>query len=75
MMLDAGGNEVPALITQEPGRAEDGQIIAFRAATGEDDFAGFASPNLGHPVAGIVQGGSRLASDLMDAGRVAKDTA
>jgi len=39
MMLDGGGYDMPSLVPEEALHAEDRQIVAFRAATGEDNFA------------------------------------
>jgi len=75
VMFDARGDKMPALIAQQARRAENGQIVALRAAAGENDLAGLASPNLRHPVAGIVENGPGQPADMVDAGRVAENPA
>ena len=55
--------------------AENREVAAFGAATGKDDFAWFAAPNVSDAVASIIQKGARAAADVMNAGRVAVDIA
>ena len=69
VMFDRGGDEMPALGLEQPRRAEDRQIVALRAAAGENDFARLAAQHFGRPVASIIQQRPRLAADVMHAAR------
>ena len=46
VMLDGGGDEVPALGFEQPRRAENREIVALRAAAGENHLAGLAAREL-----------------------------
>ena len=70
VVFDGGGDEVFAFGAEEAGGAEDGEVIGLGAAAGEDDFTGFAGPEAGHAVAGVVEEFPGFASEMMDAGRV-----
>ena len=73
VMFNHRGDEVPAFGLEQTRHAENRQVVAFRTATGENDFAGLAAQNRGCAVAGIVQNGARAPSHMMDAARIAKD--
>ena len=68
--LDPSGLEifeadVAAFIAQMARGAEDCEIIALRAAAGENDFARPAGPNGGDAIAGVIEQGPRPAADMM----------
>ncbi len=64
-MFHGGHDNVPALGFQPPRRAEDGQIYAFGAAAGENDFTRLAVKHLPRAVPSIVQDSARLPPDVM----------
>ncbi len=68
MVLDCGGNDVVAGL----GQSEDGEVVAFGAATGEDDFGRAAAQQIGNRFAGPFDGGTRLLSMMVDRGGVAE---
>ena len=75
MMLDSRSDQVSPLFFQEPSRAEDGQVGAFRTAAGKDHLARLAAKNSRSAVPGIVQQRSRPAPDVVHTGRVSPDIA
>ena len=62
-----------AFIPEQTSGAKDGQIVGFSPAAGKNDFRGFGAEKKGRPFAGIVEQGSRLASHVMNRGRIAPD--
>lgn len=71
VMLDAGRDEVPALVAQPAGGTKHGQVAALRAAAGENHLARLAGQPGGHPVTRVIQQGPGTPANLVDAGRVA----
>ena len=67
VVLDGRGDDVVALVALAKGDAPEGQVIALRATTGEDNFPLFCSQDLGHRRPGLVQGLERLAAQAVDA--------
>lgn len=61
---------MPTSRTKLPGGAEESEVIAFGPATGEDDFAGPAFPNVSHSLAGVVQERASVTADPVQAGRI-----
>ena len=71
MMLDLRSDEMPAFVSQQTDSSENGEIITFRPAAGENDLARFAPENGSDPVAGVIKQRAGFLADVMDAGRVA----
>ena len=69
-MLDAGGDDLALLRRGRQGPV-DGGVVAFRAATGEDDLARVAAEQAGHPLASLADLDSHLAAERVHARRVA----
>ena len=61
-MFGGGGDEVFAFGGVGSGEADDGEIIGFGSATGEDDFVGFGLEPGGDAVAGVIDGGASFAT-------------
>ena len=68
VMLDGGGDEVIAGAQD----AEDGGIVALRAAGGENDFGGAAMEERGDLFAGVLDGGAGALAEVVDGGGVAE---
>ena len=75
MVLDGGGDQVPAGVGAGERRAADGEVVGFGAAGGEDDFARRAFERPGEGVAGVVEHGARRLRFLVDARGVAPGVA
>ena len=75
MMFHCAGNNVPPLRLEEAGGAEDCQVAALGAAAGEDDFAGFARPDTGDPIPGVIEQRAGTSADMVDTGRIAENLA
>ena len=75
MVLDGGRNQVPPLVAQLSGRAENSEVSAFSAAAGKNNFARFGAPDRRDAIAGVIEQGAGQPSDVMDAGRIAKNLA
>ena len=71
VVLGGAGDEVFAARSVAAGEAEDGEVIRFGAAAGEDDLVRAAAEERGELVAGIVERGAGLASGGVDGGGVA----
>ena len=71
MVLDGGGDQVPAGVAAAGGDAADGEVVGFGAAGGEDDFAGGAFEAGGDGVACVVEQAVGLLGLAVDAGGVA----
>ena len=71
-MFEATTDDVAALGAQKPDGAEDSEIVAFCAAARKNDLAGLALPQGSDPVATIIENGASFATQMMDAGRIAK---
>jgi hypothetical protein len=73
-VLDAGGDEVRGfggVLGRCFKGAEEGEVVAFCAAGGEDDLGGAAVEEAGDLVAGVVDGGAGELTLLMDGAGVA----
>ena len=53
MVFDGGGDDVFAPLAQPLGGGEDGPVVRFRAAGGEENPVRFSAHGLGHGGAGI----------------------
>ena len=69
-MLDGGGQDVAAAGMGGQGAVQGG-VVAFGAATGEDDFLGVGIEEGGDFGAGLLDFVAGLAAEFVDAGRVA----
>ena len=69
-MLNGGGDEMAAFFTKRSDCAEDRQVVAFRAAGGEDHFAWSAAPNESYAFSRSVQHGTGPTAYMMNTGRV-----
>src|SRR6266478_5972991 len=71
-MLNAAGNNVPALLTARADDPEHRRVIGLSAAPGEDDLAFLRAKQLCQAHADVVDGRPRFASEDMHAAGVAK---
>ena len=72
MMLGRRGDDVPfALRGGRQQHATDRQIVAFGAATGEDELGRLAVQDGSDTAPGILQRGSGASAETVDAGRIA----
>src|SRR4051812_20994444 len=62
-----------ALAGAQTGRSENGEIVAFGAAAGENDFARFAFQDSGNSVARGIERGAGLLADMMNARWISKN--
>jgi len=68
VVLDGGGDEVVAGVED----AEEGEVVAFGAAGGEDDLGGAATEEASDGLAGVVDGGACVLALLVDGAGVAE---
>src|SRR6187399_2710320 len=66
---------MPTALLEITRGSQDGEVGAFGAPASEDNLAGFAAPEGGHPLPRIVEQGAGPSTDVMNAGRVAEDLA
>src|SRR6266853_3719579 len=71
MMFYSASNEVPSFWLKQPRNSENPQIHALSSAAGKYDFAWFATQEGCSTVPRIIESGPGLATDVMDARRVA----
>ena len=72
-MFHFAGDDVPAARFEEPGGTQNREVAALGAAAGKHNLTRFAFPTGGNPVSCIVEEGSGLATDMVNAGRISKD--
>ena len=71
-MFEYAGDDLSSCTAMERGcRPEDGEVVGFGAAAGEEDFVRLSPDQLGDPGPGPVQNRARFLSEGMEAGRVA----
>src|SRR5437762_2963518 len=69
VVFDGACDEMAAFVqgSAQAGGAENGEIVALRAAAGENHLARFAFENSGDAIARGVEGSAGLLADVMDA--------
>lgn len=72
VVFDGGCDQVASLVAEAAGDTEDREIAAFGAAAGEDHLTGLATQEMGRPIPKEIQLTPGFATDVMDAGRIAK---
>ena len=55
VMLDGRGDQVAPFVAEQARGAEDGEVGGFRAAAGEDHFAGFATKDVCGAIPCVIQ--------------------
>src|SRR5581483_4220010 len=67
-------DEMPPLGFQQPGRAEDRQVVALRPAARENNLAWLASQHLGRAIPRIIQNRPRPPANMVHAAGIAVDS-
>ena len=71
MMLYSGCYYMLPIRLQNPGRTADCQIDTLRSATCENNLACFAFPDIGNPFTRVIQKGTDLPANTVNAGGIA----
>ena len=75
MVLNRGRDEMSAFGAKEASGSENGEVITFRAATREHDFAWFGAPDLRYPIVSFIEQSTSAPTDMVDARRISEDIA
>jgi len=72
VMLDGGSNQMASLGLRRPSGPENGQVVGFGSAAGEDDFTWLGAENFRRAIAGVIKQCPRFLTDMMNGGRISQ---